>query len=385
MSPPSGSNLWLSSVTLTLNRYGRNMGSAHRLYGVNIWHKFHENPSSRFRDMETSNLWPWTGMVGTLVLHIAFMRWTSDTSFMKILQAVSEIWSGHDQTFDLQAWPWPWTGMVGTRVLHIAFVRWTSDTSFMKIPQAVSEIWSGHDQTFDLQAWPWPWTGMIGTQVLHIASLGWTCDTSLMKIPQVVSEIWSGHEKQAQTYDLQAWPWPWTGMVGTWVLHVASVRWTCDTSLMKIPQAVSEIWSGHEKQAQTYDLQAWPWPWTGMVGTWVLHVASVRWTCDTSLMKIPQAVSEIWSGHEKQAQTYDLQAWPWPWTGMVGTWVLHVASVRWTCDTSLMKIPQAVSEIWSGHDFMDRRTDGQTDIRHKNNISPLYTGGDIINPKIWKI
>ena len=27
---------------------------------------------------------------------------------------------------------------------------------------------------------------------------------------------------------------------------------------------------------------------------------------------------------------------------------------------------------------MDRRMDGRTDIRHKNNISPLYTGGDII-------
>ena len=57
MSPPSGSNLWPSSVTLTLNRYGRNMGSAHRLHEVNIWHKFHENPSSRFGDMERTRFY----------------------------------------------------------------------------------------------------------------------------------------------------------------------------------------------------------------------------------------------------------------------------------------------------------------------------------------
>ena len=63
---------------------------------------------------------------------------------------------------------------------------------------------------------------------------------------------------------------------------------------------------------------------------------------------------------------------PWPSTGMVGTWVLHIAFMRWTYDTKFMKIPQAVSEIWSGHDIMDRRTDGQTNIQHKNNISPVY-------------
>ena len=49
-----------------------------------------------------------------------------------------------------------------------------------------------------------------------------------------------------------------------------------------------------------------------------------------------------------------------------------------------MKILQAVLEIWSGHDFgqtdrrTDRQTDRQTDAKDKNNISPLYTGGDII-------
>ena len=152
-------------------------------------------------------------------------------------------------------------------------------------------------------------------------------------------------------------------MVGTWVLHIAFVRWTSDTSFMKILQAVLEIWSGHEKQAQTFDLQAWPWPWTGMVGTWVLHIAFVRWTSDTSFMKILQAVLEIWSGHEIKAQTFDLQVWPWHWTCMVGTWVLHIAFMRWTSDTSFMKILQAVLEIWSGHDFgqTDRQTDRRTD------------------------
>ena len=53
----TGSNLWPSNLTLTLNLYGRNMGSAHRLHEVNIWHKFHENPSSRFGDMERTRFW----------------------------------------------------------------------------------------------------------------------------------------------------------------------------------------------------------------------------------------------------------------------------------------------------------------------------------------
>ena len=67
------------------------------------------------------------------------------------------------------------------------------------------------------------------------------------------------------------------------------------------------------------------------------------------------------------AQTFDLQAWPWPRTGMVRTWVLHIASMRWTSDPSFMKILQAVSEIWSGHNF--GQTDERADIQDKNNIS----------------
>ena len=71
---------------------------------------------------------------------------------------------------------------------------------------------------------------------------------------------------------------------------------------------------------------------------------------------------------------FDLQAWPWPWTGMVGTWVLHIASMAWTSDTSFMKILQLILEIWSGHDF--ERTDRQTDIHQGQKKYPLYTGGD---------
>ena len=78
---------------------------------------------------------------------------------------------------------------------------------------------------------------------------------------------------------------------------------------------------------------------------------------------------------------FDLQAWPWPWTGMVGTWVLHIAFTALTCDTSFTKILQPVSEIWNGNDFertngwADRRTDRHTS-RTKKYL--LYTGGDII-------
>ena len=39
-------------MTLTLNRFGRNMGSAHRQHEVNVCHKFHENASSPFGNME---------------------------------------------------------------------------------------------------------------------------------------------------------------------------------------------------------------------------------------------------------------------------------------------------------------------------------------------
>ena len=49
--------IWPTSLTLTLNRYGRNVGSAHRLHGVNIWHKFHENPTTYFGDMERTRFW----------------------------------------------------------------------------------------------------------------------------------------------------------------------------------------------------------------------------------------------------------------------------------------------------------------------------------------
>ena len=45
------SNLWPSSMTLTLTRDGRDMGSAHCLDEVNIWPKFHESPLSRLGDM----------------------------------------------------------------------------------------------------------------------------------------------------------------------------------------------------------------------------------------------------------------------------------------------------------------------------------------------
>ena len=45
-----------------------------------------------------------------------------------------------------------------------------------------------------------------------------------------------------------------------------------------------------------------------------------------------------------------------------------------------MKISQTVFELQSGHDFVTyRQTDGWTDDKGKNNMSPNPIGGDIIN------
>ena len=80
-------------------------------------------------------------------------------------------------------WPWPWTNMVKTWVMLIPLMRWTCDPSFMKILQAVLEIWNGHkikSQSIDLQMWPWPWTVMVKTCVLPIPLMRWKCDPSLM-------------------------------------------------------------------------------------------------------------------------------------------------------------------------------------------------------------
>ena len=49
-----GSNSWPLTVTLTLSRNARVMGSAHRLTKANIWPKFHENLSKGSGDMEQS-------------------------------------------------------------------------------------------------------------------------------------------------------------------------------------------------------------------------------------------------------------------------------------------------------------------------------------------
>ena len=45
------------SPVATLTRYGQNMGSAHHLHEVNIWQKFHENPSSRFEDIKLTRFY----------------------------------------------------------------------------------------------------------------------------------------------------------------------------------------------------------------------------------------------------------------------------------------------------------------------------------------
>ena len=103
MSPPQ---IYFKSLK-TFKPKKQTMGSAHRLDEVNMW-----------------------------------------PSYMTNLQVVLKIWSRHEiqpQTIDLKVWPWPWPGMVETWVLHIVLMRWTSDPSFMKILQAVFEIWSGHE------------------------------------------------------------------------------------------------------------------------------------------------------------------------------------------------------------------------------------------------
>ena len=47
---------------------------------------------------------------------------------------------------------------------------------------------------------------------------------------------------------------------------------------------------------------------------------------------------------------------------MVDLWVLHIDSLRYTFDQSLMKIFQRVQEIWCRKEsVMEGQTDGQTD------------------------
>ena len=64
-----------------------------------------------------------------------------------------------------------------------------------------------------------------------------------------------------------------------------------------------------------------------------------------------------WSLHFKQKhwRTWQMeQVWHWPWTGMVKTWVLHIALIRWTCDPSFTKPLQAILAI-----VLTCRRDGQ--------------------------
>ena len=92
------------TVTLTLEPAMRNMRSARRLDVVNICLKFHQNPSKGWRVTERTGFsmlrslwpWPWSQPCGTCALHVVLMWWTFVWSFIKILQRVKELQSGHD-------------------------------------------------------------------------------------------------------------------------------------------------------------------------------------------------------------------------------------------------------------------------------------------------
>jgi len=84
-------------------------------------------------------------------------------------------------------WPWHWTKIVNICLWHNVSVSLTFKSSFMKILQRMTEILSGHEtqtQTLDLQMWPWPWAKMADPCLLHNDLVSWTSEQNLIKILQ---------------------------------------------------------------------------------------------------------------------------------------------------------------------------------------------------------
>ena len=213
----------------------------------------------------------------------------------------------------------------------------------------------------NLEVWPWLWVCIAESWVLYTVLLRGTFEWRLMKSFQKVQEIWSRHEIQFKSHDLEVWPWPWVWETEPWALHTISLRLTFHQSLMKIFQRVQELWSRYELQGLTHDLKVWPWVCIAI--SWVLHTVSLRVTFGWSLMKIIWNIQEIWSGHKLKGKSHDLEVWTWPWVCIAESWVLHTVSL-W-------------GNIWAKLNENHWKGSGDTEQARNSRVNPMTLKCDL--------
>ena len=153
-------------------------------------------------------------------------------------------------------------------------------------------------------------------------------------------------------------------MVELWVLHIISLRWTFDQSLMKILPGIKEILSGQEIQGSI------PWPSTVTLTLslhgWVMGSAHPL-TSDQCLMKIFQRVQEIWSWHEIKGSNL----WPSPVTLTLSLhgWVMGSAhrltemNIWSKFNENLSRGSGDMEKTRKCYGQLDGQTDGRTDGR----------------------
>jgi len=76
-------------------------------------------------------------------------------------------------------------------------------------------------------------------------------------------------------------------------------------------------------QAQTSDLQVWPWPWSKLAFCTSSIARCVIITFVSRFMNPSKNVRDL-----KWTQTFDLNVWPWPWVKIPDLCLLHIVSVN---------------------------------------------------------
>ena len=153
--------------------------------------------------------------------------------------------------------------------------------------------------------------------------------------------------------------WPWVFVAESWVLRTVSLRRTFERSIMELVQTIWGIWNGHELKGQSHDLELWPWPWVCVANSLVLHIISLRGIFGWSLMKIAGRVQEIWSRHEIQVKSFNIDLWPWLWVYLAASCTLHTillltkrniwVKVLWNSFKGFRRY--VAEEIWSGQEI----------------------------------
>ena len=341
MSPPSGLNLWHSSVTLNL--------------------------------------------VGTWVLHIAFIRWTSDISFMKILQAVSEIWRGQEK--QAQTWPSSLTLTLNRYGRHMDSARRLREMNMWhKFNENPSSRSGDMERTRKTGSNLWP-----SSLTLTLNRYGWHMGSArrLCEVKHVTQVSWKSL-KQFQRYgadtknrlkpmtfkpDLDLQPvWSAHGFctLPPWGEHVTQVSWKslkpfwrygADTKNRLKPMTfkpdldIEPVWSAHRFCMS---------PPRGE------HVTQISWK---SLKLFQRFGADTKNRLKPMTFKPDLDLEPvWPAHGfcMSPPWGEHVTQVSWK-SLKPFRIYGAARFYGETDRQMDRRTDRQNP-GQKQYISPVYRG-----------